>query len=78
MFVSPVLSNAPRNGETKGKGLPIHVLTYVPDTLEGLIEHSSDALVVRDEVVELVVTGVVSERSRDVPGPFLYARSMRT
>lgn len=43
MFASPVLSNAPRNGETKGKGLPISCfLTYVPDTLEGLIEHSSE------------------------------------
>lgn len=43
MFASPVLSNAPRNGETKGKGLPISCfLTYVPDSLEGLIEHSSE------------------------------------
>ena len=43
MFASPVLSNAPKNGETKGKGLPISCfLTYVPDTLEGLIEHSSE------------------------------------
>ena len=37
MFASPVLSNAP-NGTKKGKGLPISCfLTYVPDTLEGLI-----------------------------------------
>ena len=43
MYASPVLSNAPRDGETKGKGLPISCfLTYVPDTLEGLIEHSSE------------------------------------
>lgn len=42
MFASPVLSNAP-DGQTKGKGLPISCfLTYVPDTLEGLIEHSSE------------------------------------
>ena len=42
MFASPVLSNAP-NGKTEGKGLPISCfLTYVPDTLEGLIEHSSE------------------------------------
>jgi len=42
MFASPVLSNAP-NGKKDGKGLPISCfLTYVPDTLEGLIEHSSE------------------------------------
>lgn len=42
MFASPVLSNAP-SAEGKGKGLPISCfLTYVPDTLEGLIEHSSE------------------------------------
>lgn len=42
MFASPVLSNAP-NGEKRGKGLPISCfLTYVPDTLEGLISHSSE------------------------------------
>lgn len=42
MFASPVLSNAP-NGTKKGKGMPISCfLTYVPDTLEGLIEHSSE------------------------------------
>ena len=42
MFASPVLSNAP-NGEKKGKGMPISCfLTYVPDSLEGLISHSSE------------------------------------
>jgi len=42
MFASPVLSNAP-NGNAKDKGLPISCfLTYVPDTLEGLISHSSE------------------------------------
>jgi len=42
MFASPVLSNAP-NGVAKDKGLPISCfLTYVPDTLEGLIDHSSE------------------------------------
>ena len=42
MFASPVLSNAP-NGVKKDKGLPISCfLTYVPDTLEGLISHSSE------------------------------------
>lgn len=42
MFASPVLSNAP-SGKAKDKGLPISCfLTYVPDTLEGLISHSSE------------------------------------
>lgn len=42
MYASPVLSNAPSD-EGKSKGLPISCfLTYVPDTLEGLIEHSSE------------------------------------
>ena len=42
MFASPVLSNAP-NGNGKAKALPISCfLTYVPDTLEGLIDHSSE------------------------------------
>ena len=42
MFASPVLSNAPAAGK-KPKGLPISCfLTYVPDTLEGLIEHNAE------------------------------------
>jgi len=42
MFASPVLSNAP-NGSKKDKGLPISCfLTYVPDSIEGLIAHSSE------------------------------------
>jgi len=42
MFASPVLSNAP-NGKKTDKGMPISCfLTYVPDTLEGLISHSSE------------------------------------
>ena len=42
MFASPVLSNAP-SSSTKNKGLPISCfLTYVPDTVEGLINHSSE------------------------------------
>jgi len=41
MFSSPVLSNAPAEGE-QAKGLPISCfLSYVPDTLDGLIEHQS-------------------------------------
>lgn len=42
MFSSPILSNAPLPGE-KVKSLPISCfLTYVPDSLEGLIDHSSE------------------------------------
>jgi ribonucleoside-diphosphate reductase alpha chain len=42
MFASPVLSNAP-NGKKVDKGLPISCfLTYVPDTIPGLIGHSSE------------------------------------
>ncbi|APC96250.1 ribonucleoside-diphosphate reductase subunit alpha [Francisella frigiditurris] len=42
MFASPVLSNAPLPG-AKVKSLPISCfLSYVPDSLEGLIEHSSE------------------------------------
>jgi len=42
MYSSPVLSNAPVTGE-KVKALPISCfLTYVPDSLEGLIDHSSE------------------------------------
>ena len=42
MFSSPVLSNAILKGE-KVKSLPISCfLTYVPDTLEGLIDHSAE------------------------------------
>ncbi len=42
MFASPVLSNAPRSGQ-KAKALPISCfLTYVPDSLEGLIDHSAE------------------------------------
>ena len=42
MFSSPILSNAPKPGE-KAKGLPISCfLTYVDDSLEGLISHSDE------------------------------------
>lgn len=42
MYASPVLSNAPLPGE-KAKALPISCfLTYVPDSLEGLIDHSAE------------------------------------
>jgi len=42
MFASPVLSNAP-DIDGKGKGMPISCfLTYVPDTVAGLIDHSSE------------------------------------
>ena len=42
MFSSPILSNAPKEGEAP-RGLPISCfLSYVPDTLEGLIEHQEE------------------------------------
>ena len=42
MFSSPILSNAPFPGE-EAKGLPISCfLSYVPDTLEGLIDHQAE------------------------------------
>lgn len=42
MFASPVLSNAPVV-DGIGKGMPISCfLTYVPDTVQGLIDHSSE------------------------------------
>ncbi len=42
MFASPVLSNAPKL-DGKSKGMPISCfLTYVPDTVQGLIDHSSE------------------------------------
>lgn len=42
MFSSPILSNAPAPGE-KTNGLPISCfLSYVPDTLRGLISHQSE------------------------------------
>lgn len=43
MYSSPVLSNAPDGTGKSNKGLPISCfLTYVPDTLQGLIDHSSE------------------------------------
>lgn len=42
MFASPVLSNAPSK-KFKSKGLPISCfLTYVPDTVDGLIAHNAE------------------------------------
>lgn len=42
MYASPVLSNAPDVGK-KAKAMPISCfLTYVPDTLEGLIDHTAE------------------------------------
>lgn len=42
MFSSPILSNAPHTSETT-RGLPISCfLTYVDDSLEGLISHSDE------------------------------------
>lgn len=42
MFSSPILSNAPAKGE-KTKGLPISCfLTYVPDSIKGLCDHTTE------------------------------------
>lgn len=42
MFASPVLSNAPAPGK-KVRGMPISCfLSYVPDTVPGLIDHSAE------------------------------------
>lgn len=42
MFASPVLSNAPSE-DKKVKGMPISCfLSYVPDSVEGLIDHSAE------------------------------------
>ena len=42
MYASPILSNAPAPGG-KNRGLPISCfLSYVPDTVKGLIEHKSE------------------------------------
>ena len=42
MYASPILSNAPKEGED-AKGMPISCfLSYVPDTVEGLIDHQSE------------------------------------
>jgi len=42
MFASPVLSNAPAPGQ-KWKALPVSCfLTFVPDTLDGLIAHTAE------------------------------------
>jgi len=42
MYSSPILSNAPKEGE-EALGLPISCfLTYVDDSLEGLIDHSDE------------------------------------
>jgi ribonucleoside-diphosphate reductase alpha chain len=43
MFSSPILSNAPSPDGKNTKGLPISCfLTYVDDSLEGLMEHSNE------------------------------------
>jgi len=77
MYSSPVLSNAPKYGE-KAKALPISCfLAYVPDTLEGLIEHSS-------ELRWLSVKGggvgghwaAVRSVSNKAPGPIPFLRTV--
>lgn len=77
MFASPVLSNAPLPGESI-RGMPISCfLTYVPDTLEGLIDHST-------EIRWLAVLGGgvgggwsdVRSFSKKAPGPIPFIHTM--
>ena len=77
MFASPVLSNAPLPGE-KARGLAISCFAAnVPDTLEGLIEHTT-------EVRWLAVLGGgvgggwsdVRSVSKKAPGPIPFIHTM--
>jgi len=77
MFSSPVLSNAVNPGE-KVKGLPISCfLTYVPNTIDGLCEHST-------EVRKLSVRGGgvgghwsdVESLSEKTPGPLGFQHTI--
>lgn len=77
MFSSPILSNSPRKGE-KEKGLPISCfLTYVDDTLEGLIDHT-------DELRWMSVKGggvgghwsKVRSNSSIAPGPIPFLKTV--
>jgi ribonucleoside-diphosphate reductase alpha chain len=77
MFASPVLSNAPATGG-KWKALPISCfLTYVPDTLEGLISHTEELrwLSVKGGGVGGHWSGVrsVSDKS---PGPIPFLKTV--
>lgn len=77
MFASPVLSNA-QVEEGKWKSLPISCfLNYVPDTLEGLIDHTSETRWLS------VKGGGVGGHWRDVrsvskvsPGPIPFIKTM--
>ncbi len=77
MFSSPILSNAPKEGE-KAKGMPISCfLTYVDDSLEGLISHT-------DELRWMSVKGggvgghwsSVRSNSNIAPGPIPFLKTV--
>lgn len=77
MFASPVLSNAPREGEDP-RAMPISCfLNYVPDTREGLIDHS-----VESRWLTLLGGGVgsswsdVRSLSDKSPGPVPFMKTM--
>lgn len=77
MFSSPILSNAPKDGK-KAKGMPISCfLTYVDDSLEGLISHT-------DELRWMSVKGGgvgghwsnVRSNSNIAPGPIPFLKTV--
>ncbi len=77
MFSSPILSNAPKGGK-KAKGMPISCfLTYVDDSLEGLISHT-------DELRWMSVKGGgvgghwsnVRSNSNIAPGPIPFLKTV--
>lgn len=77
MFSSPVLSNAAKEG-TKSKGLPISCfVSYVDDSLEGLIDHSTELrwLSVKGGGVGGHWSSVRSE-SEVAPGPIPFLKTV--
>jgi ribonucleoside-diphosphate reductase alpha chain len=76
-YASPVLSNAPLPGE-KAKGLPISCFAgYVPDSLEGLIDHTNEF-----RWLSVMGGGVgghwsdVRSVSNKAPGPIPFIKTM--
>jgi ribonucleoside-diphosphate reductase alpha chain len=77
MFSSPILSNSPAKGE-KANGLPISCfLTFVDDTLEGLIDHTDELrwMSVKGGGVGGHWSNVRSNSSR-APGPIPFLKTV--